>query len=230
MDTDSNSTYSTTSCRRTSWAKASDNIYSGKSPAGYEKFVLYRDNTGHWFRFIGPATKELKSQFDVPQENTLHKIIMVCEAAETESVPVGRLVFFFFFFGAFPKGTTSGRMFRHVWGQLGFELGSPCLTVGCFIHYATRRHRLVAVNYRPVQRKTTSELCNLLNNSAEDVRFFIQPLDFPLTTVQGEQELHSEETRENSASQPLGHPVNRRPRRVASVLSRFCRAPCLCWR
>ncbi|CAH1267049.1 Hypp3666 [Branchiostoma lanceolatum] len=164
----------------------SDNITSGKSPARNEEFVLYRNSQGHWFRFVGPATPELESQFDVPRENTLHKIIMVCEAADKQSVAVGRLV---------------------------------------------------AVNYRPVQGKTAAELCNLLNRSAEDLRFSIQPLDFPLATVQSmpmisEQELFREEekTRENSDSQPQGHPVKRRLRRIASVLSSCGRALCSCWR
>ncbi|XP_066287592.1 uncharacterized protein [Branchiostoma lanceolatum] len=159
----------------------SDNIDSGKSPARNEEFVLYRNSQGHWFRFVGPATPELETQFDVCQENTIHKIAMVCEAADTESVPVGRLV---------------------------------------------------AVNYRPVQGKTASELCNLLNRSAEDLRFSIQPLDFPLATVQGvtrEQDLPNEEkTQENIVS--IKKLVKRRLRRATSVLSACGRALCSCWR
>ncbi|XP_019623704.1 PREDICTED: uncharacterized protein LOC109469605 [Branchiostoma belcheri] len=96
--------------------------------------------------------------------------------------------------------------------------------------------RLVAMNFLPVHGKTTPELYDILNRSAESVRLKIQPLDFPLATLQGlisEQEIPSEEeTQENGASQPQTHPVKKLAKRRlwGSFLSRCRKALCSCWR
>ncbi|KAI8519789.1 Unconventional myosin-XVIIIa [Branchiostoma belcheri] len=98
--------------------------------------------------------------------------------------------------------------------------------------------RLVAMNFLPVHDKTTSELYDILNRSAESVRLKIQPLDFPLAALQGlmsEQEIPSEEeTQENGDSQPQVHPVKKLAKRrlwgAASVLSRCRKALRSCWR
>ncbi|XP_078689337.1 uncharacterized protein LOC144920843 [Branchiostoma floridae x Branchiostoma belcheri] len=96
--------------------------------------------------------------------------------------------------------------------------------------------RLVAMNFLPVHDKTTSELYDVLNRSVESVRLKIQPLDFPLATLQGllsEQEIPSEEE-ENGDSQPQVHPVKKLAKRrlwgVSSVLSRCRKALRSCWR
>ncbi|XP_078689844.1 uncharacterized protein LOC144921088 isoform X2 [Branchiostoma floridae x Branchiostoma belcheri] len=98
--------------------------------------------------------------------------------------------------------------------------------------------RLVAMNFLPVHDKTTSELYDILNRSAESVRLKIQPLDFPLAALQGlisEQEIPSEEeTQENGDSQPQVHPVKKLAKRrlwgAASALSRCRKALRSCWR
>ncbi|CAH1274682.1 Hypp5381 [Branchiostoma lanceolatum] len=84
------------------------------------------------------------------------------------------------------------------------EIHVVCQAAGSIVTLPVRR--LVAVNFLPVKDKTTSELYDIFNRSAESVRLKIKPLDFPLTVMQGlssEQEIPSEdETRKDGICPP----------------------------
>ncbi|KAI8504906.1 hypothetical protein Bbelb_170150 [Branchiostoma belcheri] len=98
--------------------------------------------------------------------------------------------------------------------------------------------RLLAVNFLPVQGKTTEELYGIFNRSPESVRLKILPLYFPLPVLQ---EMVSDQVSpvtykdhiEYFVSQGRVNPVKKwvkkRLRRISSALSRCRNAFTCCW-
>ncbi|XP_066295437.1 uncharacterized protein [Branchiostoma lanceolatum] len=106
--------------------------------------------------------------------------------------------------------------------------------------------RLVAVNFMPVQDKTTAELYSIIARSVESIRLRIQPLDFPQSVLQNivseqdsvVQDMVSEEaltcnTQKDDYRQKHSHPVKvlvrRQLQRVISVLTLCRKALGSCW-
>eukprot|EP00058_Branchiostoma_floridae_P020963 XP_002606453.1 hypothetical protein BRAFLDRAFT_93234 [Branchiostoma floridae] len=103
--------------------------------------------------------------------------------------------------------------------------------------------RLLAVNFLPVQGKTTAELYEVLNRSPDSVRLKIEQLYFPVSvlqemvrdqvsavTFQQYREYILYQYQRQRQAHPVKKWMKRKLRGVVSVLSRCHEALASCWR